>query len=188
MEQAKSGTARTGLLGVRWGRVLVAGAAVGLVPHLLLYLVTYNFVLLFSLLGIEATLENARQFGYVTGAWGMPLVHMLLAIFAAYLVVRRVGTAAVAHGAAIALVSVAVGQAIALLYGPLDLGEAVKYLSLALAGGLLGGTEGRAAMADQEALYEASRSIGAAPTRGHASSMRRTSSYDIVLCCISNQM
>ena len=162
MEQPKSGPVRTGVLGVRWGRVLAAGAAVGIVPHLLLYLVTYNFVLLFSLLGIDATLENARQFGYVTGAWGMPLVHMLLAIFAAYLIVRRVGTAAVAHGAAIALISVAVGQAIALYYGPVDPGEVIKYLSLALAGGLLGGTEGRAAMADQEALYEASRGIGAA--------------------------
>ena len=32
------------------------------------------------------------------------------------------------------------------------------------------------------------RTIGAAPTRGQAMIMRRTSSYDIVLCCISNQM
>ena len=33
------------------------------------------------------------------------------------------------------------------------------------------------------------RIIGAAPsTPGHVSSIRRTSSYDMVLCCISNQM
>ncbi|MNC93440.1 hypothetical protein D3C83_100700 [compost metagenome] len=32
------------------------------------------------------------------------------------------------------------------------------------------------------------RIIGAAPTRGHERIIRRTSSYDIVLCCISNQM
>ena len=32
------------------------------------------------------------------------------------------------------------------------------------------------------------RIIGAAPTLGHAAIMRRTSSHDIVLCCISNQM
>jgi hypothetical protein len=32
------------------------------------------------------------------------------------------------------------------------------------------------------------RIIGAAPTPGQARIIRRTSSYDIVLCCISNQM
>ena len=163
MDRGTTGSNRIGtLVNVRWGRVLIAGAVVGVVPHLLLSLLIYNYVLILTLIGLGATLENAEQFGYVVGAWGMPLAHMLLTIFAAYWVVRRVGTAAVAHGALIALVSVVVGEAIALFYGPLDLGEVAKYLALALAGGMLGGTEGRAAMADQEALYEASRNIGAA--------------------------
>ena len=162
MNQVETSQARSGPPGVRWGRVLVAGAIVGIIPHLLLYLLAYNFVLVFSLIGVEATLEQAEQFGNIMGAWVMPLMHMLLAVFASYLVVRRVGAAAVAHGALIALVSVIVGQAVALLHGPLDLDELTKYLALALAGGLLGGTEGRAALADQDALYEASRGIGAA--------------------------
>ncbi len=162
MNQVETSPTRSGPPGVRWGRVLVAGAVVGIIPHLLLYLLAYNFVLVFSLIGLEVTLEQADQFGNIMGAWVMPLMHMLLAVFASYLVVRRVGAAAVAHGALIALVSVIVGQSVALLHGPLDLDELTKYLALALAGGLLGGTEGRAALADQDALYEASRGIGAA--------------------------
>ncbi|MCA1728375.1 MAG: GAF domain-containing sensor histidine kinase [Actinobacteria bacterium] len=162
MDQVKNGSSRDGAQGVRWRWVLAAGAVVGVIPYLLLYLLTYNYVLILSLLGLNATLEQAEQFGYVMGAWGMPVMHMLMAIFAAYCVVRRFGTAAVAHGALIALISVVVNQAIGLHYGPLDLDEVVKYFALALAGGLLGGVEGRAALADQEALYEASRGIGAA--------------------------
>ncbi|MBA4114889.1 MAG: GAF domain-containing sensor histidine kinase [Rubrobacter sp.] len=162
MDQVETSPARSGPPGVRWGRVLVAGTVVGIIPHLLLYLLVYNYILIVSLLGLDATSEQAGHFGNIMGVLGMPLMHMLLAGFASYLVVRRVGAAAVAHGALIALVSVVVGQAVALLYGPLALDEIVKYLALALAGGLLGGTEGRAALADQEALYEASRGIGAA--------------------------
>ena len=162
LNQVETRPARSGPLGVRWGRVLLAGAVVGVVPYLLLYLLAYNYVLIVSLLGLDATPEQAEQFGNIVGAWVMPLMHMLLAVFAAYWVVRRVGAAAATHGVLIALVSVCVSQTVGLLYGPLDLDETVKYLALALAGGLLGGTEGRAALADQEALYEASRGIRAA--------------------------
>jgi signal transduction histidine kinase len=96
------------------------------------------------------------------GLWGLPATHVLLTIFASSWVARRAGAVPVAHGVVIGLVSVIVGQIVGLYYGPLDLDEAAKYLTLALAGGLLGGIKGRAALAGQEALYMASRSIGAA--------------------------
>ena len=154
------GLPRIGALeGVRWRWVLAAGAGVGSVPWLLLAPVIFVYFVAYYLfdLGIEP-----EQFGNVVGLWGLPVVHMLLAFFAASWVARRAGTAAVAHGVLIALVSVVVGQTVGLYYGPLDADEVVKYLTLALAGGLLGGIESRATLAGQEALYEASRGIGKA--------------------------
>jgi signal transduction histidine kinase len=93
----------------------------------------------------------------------MPAMHMLLTVLVVSWVARKVGTAAVAHGVLIALVSVAVGQiGIGLIYPPLDLSEMTKYLVMALGGGLLGGIEGRSVLTGQEALYWASRDISAA--------------------------
>lgn len=107
--------------------------------------------------------ERSYWFGNAMGVWGLPVMHMLLTLFVTSWVARRAGSAAtVAHGVLIALVSVVVGQIAGLLYGPLDPAEVARYLMLALAGGVLGGIEARAALASQEALYEASRRIGAA--------------------------
>jgi len=132
------------------------------IPQLLLSPVIFGYVLASALLNNDAGLEQSEQFGYVTGAWGLPVVHMLLAFFAASWVARRVGTAPVLHGTLIALVSVVAGQIAGLIHGPLNADEAVRYAALALAGGLLGGIESRATLSGQEALFEASRSIGEA--------------------------
>ena len=158
---------RSGALeGVRWRWVLAAGAGVGLIPQLLLFPVIFGYVLastlVSALLNNKTGLEQSEQFGYLMGAWGLPIVHMLLALVAASWVARRVGTAPVLHGMLIALVSVVVGQIAGLVYESLYLEEVAKYLALALAGGLLGGIESRAALSGQEALHEASRAIGEA--------------------------
>ncbi|MDQ3926759.1 MAG: sensor histidine kinase [Actinomycetota bacterium] len=154
---------RDGALGsVRWWWVLATGAGVGIMSYLLLYPVIFSYVLILSLLDRDVQ-SSVMQFGYAYGAWGMPMMHMLLMIFATSWTARRVGAAAVTHGVLIALVSVVVMQGIVLYDAPpLDLGEAATYLVMALAGGLLGGFEGRNVVAGQEALYQASRGISAA--------------------------
>ncbi len=167
MRRGTVGLPRIGALdGVRWRWVLAAGAGVGVIPQLLLFPVIFGYVLASALasalLNNDAGLEQSEQFGYVLGAWGLPVVHMLLAFFAASWVARRIGTAPVLHGTLIALVSVVVGQIAGLAYEPLYPEEVAKYLALALAGGLLGGIESRATLSGQEALYEASRAISEA--------------------------
>ncbi len=167
MHRGTVGLPRIGALdGVRWRWVLAVGAGVGVIPQLLLFPVIFGYVLASALasalLNNDAGLEQSEQFGYLIGAWGLPVVHMLLAFFAASWVARRVGTAPVLHGTLIALVSVIVGQIAGLVYEPLYPEEVAKYLALALAGGLLGGIESRATLSGQEALYEASRAIGEA--------------------------
>ncbi len=90
------------------------------------------------------------------------MINTVLAAFAASWVARRIGEAPVSHGVLIALVSVVAGQAVGLIYGDSSVDVVMKYLALALAGGLIGGIEGRAALVVQEALYEANRGVGAA--------------------------
>lgn len=142
--------------GVRWRLALVAGTAIGTIVQLLLYPIIFGYVLAVSLLGLDGQPE---RFGYAVGAWGLPLAHALLIVAAAFWVARRAGGAAVVHGILIALTSVASGQLVALLYGPLYIPELAKYLALALAGGLAGGAQARGTLAYQDALYRAGRAV-----------------------------
>jgi len=167
MHRGTCGSPGIGVLeDVRWRGLLVAGAGVGIILQLLLFPVIFGYVLasalVSSLLNNDAGLEQSEQFGYLLGAWGLPVVHMLLAFFAASWIARRVGTAPVLHGTLIALVSVVVGQVVGLVYEPLYSEEVAKYLALALVGGLLGGIESRATLSGQETFYEASRAIAEA--------------------------
>ena len=147
---------------VRWWWVLATGVGVGVFSCLLLFPVIFGYFLILSLLDRDVQ-SSVMQFGYAYGAWGMPTIHMLLMTFAASWIARKVGTAAVTHGVLTALVSVVVVQAIfSYVSPPFELGEAMTYLAMATAGGLLGGAEGRSVLVGQEALYRVSRDISAA--------------------------
>src|SRR4051812_28242332 len=129
MDQDTMALSKGGVLSsVRWWWVLATGAGVGFISYLLLYPVIFGYVLILSLLDRDIQ-SSVVQFGYAYGAWGMPTMHMLLMVFAASWVARRVGTAAVTHGVLIALVSVVVIQLI-VLYDtpPLSMEEAATYL------------------------------------------------------------
>ena len=117
-----------------------------------------------SILGWDAA--NAvefEQFVYLVGYWVMPGIYLLSNMIAASLVARRVGTTVVWHGMLTGLVSAIANQLIVfILFPPVILSELVSYLVLGIVGGLLGGFEGREALAGQKILYEVSRNIGAA--------------------------
>ena len=75
---------RDGALGsVRWWWVLATGVGVGIMSYLLLYPVIFSYVLILSLLDRDVQ-SSVMQFGYAYGAWGMPMMHMLLMIFATF--------------------------------------------------------------------------------------------------------
>ena len=163
MDRSTMALPRGGVLGkVRWWWVLATGAGVGVLSHVLLYPVIFGGLLVLSVFKRDIQ-SSLVQFGEAYGAWGMPTMHMLLMLFAASWLARKVGTAAVAHGVLVAVVSVAVNQAIVLFaFPPLNPGEAAIYLAMALAGGLLGGVEGRSVLAGQDALHRVSRRISEA--------------------------
>ena len=162
MERGAGDLSRVRTLGgVRWRWVLTTGIGIGVISYLLMYPVIFGYVLVLSLLGQDY--QSAEEFGYAYGTWGMLAVHMLLTGLAASWVARRVGTAAVAHGVLVAVVSVIAVQGVVLIDAPpLDPGEVARYLVAALAGGLLGGLEARNVLAGQEALYRASQDISVA--------------------------
>src|SRR5918998_3890078 len=163
VDRSTMALSRGSVLGkVRWGWVLATGAGVGALSHVLLYPVIFGGLLVLSVCKRDIQ-SSLVQFGEAYGAWGMPTMHMLLMIFAASWLARKVGTSAVTHGLLTAVVSVVVNQAIVLFaFPPLNPGEAAIYLAMALAGGLLGGVEGRSVLAGQDALHRVSRRISEA--------------------------
>jgi putative membrane protein (TIGR04086 family) len=92
----------------------------------------------------------------------MPVLHGLLTLVAARMVSMRAEGRFVLHGLAVGLGSVVVSQIIGLAFDPFSPEQAARYLLLAFVGGWIGGLWGRAAQARHEALFRASREIGAA--------------------------
>lgn len=152
---------------LHWWWVVPGGVGAAVLPYLISRLAIYLYVIVPPILGRGVPSgEQIREFGDLVAHWGWPALHLLLTIAAASLVARRVGEREASHGLAVGLISVGVSQLIGLYYGPLDPGELAVFLLLGIGGGLVGGAEGRAAVAGQEALYKASRDIGAAGETG----------------------
>ena len=144
---------------LRW--ILPAGVVVAALTFLLLYPIISLYFLSVILGWNAAETIDPKQFAYLVGYWVMPGIHFLANVIAASLVARRVGGAAVWHGLLVGLVSTLANQVIILIFSPPVLpGELAKYLVLGVIGGLLGGFEGREALAGQKTLYEVSRNIG----------------------------
>ena len=156
------GLATEALGGLRWRWIVPAGAGVAILGLLLVRALLYSYVLVpyFLELGVPEEVHPAYTRAMVS--FVLPATHLLLTVAAASFVARRAGTAPRRHGLMVGLVSVAVLQAIGLAGGPFSPTEAALYLLLAVVGGLLGAAWARRALAGREALYRASRDIGAA--------------------------
>lgn len=151
------------IAGVQFRWILPAGAVVGTLPLLLLYPIAFAYALSTLFGWGTANIIDPESFGRFLGHWIMPGIYLLSIVIAASLVARRVGNAAVWHGMLTGLVSTVVYQLIVLIFfPPVLLGELAGYLALGLIGGLLGGFEGREALAGQKTLYEVSQNIGSA--------------------------
>ena len=148
--------------GLRWRWIVPAGAGVAILALLLMRALLYSYVLVpyFLELGVPEKVHPVYIRAVVF--FVLPAMYLLLTVAAAYSVASRAGTAPRRHGLMVGLVSVAVLQAIGLTEGPFSLTEAVLYLVLAVGGGLLGAAWARRALDGREALYRASRDIGAA--------------------------
>lgn len=84
----------------------------------------------------------------------------MITILIALWVTRKVNEMPILNGVLVGLVAAALDQVIIhFLYPPVSLAEMSTYFTLGVAGGWLGGIEGRKVLAGQEALYRASRRI-----------------------------
>ena len=138
---------------LRW--VLPAGAVVVVLTFLLVFPIVFLYFL--------SEVVDRDQFAYLVASWIMPGIHFLANVVAASWVARRDDVAVAWHGVLVGLVSTLGNQLlIFVFFPPVSPGELVKYLVLGIIGGLLGGYEGREALAGQRTLYEVSRNIGAA--------------------------
>lgn len=155
---------KTTFTGLRWSWVFLAGTAVAALTIVLAYLIVYAYVSFLDILTRgEPDAAHLAAFYDRMGFWGMPLILMLLTFFAASWVARRAGERFAWYGILIGLVSVFVSQVVVYFaFPPVALEEIARFLGVAVAGGWLGGIRGRAALENQEALYRASRDIGAA--------------------------
>jgi signal transduction histidine kinase len=163
-------TLRAHISSVRWRWILLVGALVPVLSLMSALLVSEGGP------SIVRAVLSARKPSYqiggiceTVGAWGAPLLNVLLTVGAANWATRKIGRWAILHGALIGLVSTLVGVGVGSLFGlTFDFSDAVQdkwnlaMMILTLGGGGLGGIEGRATLTGQEALYRASRAIGAA--------------------------
>ncbi|MBA4117201.1 MAG: hypothetical protein H0X71_12415, partial [Rubrobacter sp.] len=138
---------------LRW--VLPAGLMVVVLTFLLLFPIVVLYLL--------SKVVDRDQFAYLVASWIMPGIHFLVTVVAASWVARRGDVAVAWHGLLVGLVSTLGNQLlIFVFFPPVNPGELAKLLVLGIIGGLLGGYEGREALAGQRTLYEVSRDIGAA--------------------------
>ena len=148
---------------VRWRRVLVVGAGVAALTFALMYLTINVYAAALSILsGGDVDEVALNRFAHFMVLWGLPALYLLLITGAAAWLVRSVGAATAWQGVLAGLVSAASLQLIGLAFGPPLLREIVLYPLLGVVGGWLGSVLGRAALAGREAIYRASRDVGAA--------------------------
>ena len=154
---------RTTLPGRTWRWTLAVGAGVALLTFALMYLAINIYAAALSILS-RGDVDRAAldRFADSMAVWGLPILYLLLTIGAVAWLVRSVGVATVRQGVLVGLVSATGLQVIGLAFGPPLLRELILYPLLGVAAGWLGSVLGGAALAGREALYRASRDVGAA--------------------------
>jgi signal transduction histidine kinase len=152
----------TAILGLRWLRILPAGAIVGFLPYAFIYLVIYAYVVFYPLIGQgQASGEQLGRVVALVSGLGTRAFFLAVTVFAAWRVARKVEERAALHGTLVGLVAVVINQVLMLFLRPtVALDELPIFLALGFAGGWLGGTAGRAALVG--GVYRASRQIGRA--------------------------
>ena len=146
-----------------WRWAPAVGVGVALLTFALMYLAIIVYAAGLSILsGGEVDQSALDRFADVIAVWGLPALYLLLITGAAGWLIRSTGAATALQGVLAGLVSAAGLQVIGLAFGPPLLRELILYPLLGVAGGWLGSVIGGVALAGREALYRASRDVGAA--------------------------
>jgi signal transduction histidine kinase len=146
-----------------WRWAPAVGVGVALLTFALMYLAIIVYAAALSILsGGEVDRAALDRFADVMAVWGLPALYLLLIMGAAAWLIRSIGVATTRQGVLAGLVSAAGLQVIGLAFGPPLLRELILYPLLGVAGGWLGSVFGGVALAGREALYRASRDVGAA--------------------------
>jgi signal transduction histidine kinase len=146
---------------LRWTRILLTGAMVGLLPIAFPYFAVFVYVILYPIFGQgDADPEGHGVVDFVNG-WGAYAFFLMTTILAAWQVARKADTRPALHGTLVGLVAVVANRVIMPSFDPsVTPGELPIYLALGLAGGWLGGVRGRTPLAGE--VYSVSRRIGVA--------------------------
>jgi len=147
---------------LRWPRILFAGAVVALLTVTFIYLAVYTYVVVYATFA-RGDVESEHLGGaadFVSG-WGARLFFLAATSLVASWVARKVDDLAIMHGILTGFIAATAMQMLVLLfYPPITPSELSIYLGLGIAGGWLGGVEGRSVLAT--GVYRASREIGRA--------------------------
>ena len=147
---------------LRWLRIFLTGALVALLTLTFIYLAIYAYVVFYptSGQGDVASEHLGKAADFVSG-WGARLFFLAATSLVASWVARRADDLAIVHGVLTGLLAATILQMLVLFfYPPVKPGELLIYVGLGIAGGWLGGVEGRSPLA--AGVYRASREIGRA--------------------------
>ena len=159
---SKASATKSGLFGVRWQLILLAGAGAQVLTLIVITLVISLYAgILAATTGRAPDTSRMESFSVWVGTWGSLMLPLLLTAVTAAWAARKAGVLAVRHGFLVSAASALCGLAIGIAFRGTP-GALATVFVLTVIAGCLGGLQARSALTRQRAFYEASRSIGVA--------------------------
>lgn len=151
--------------GLRWGWILLAGASSAALAWFLTPLSVFAYTYSLRLATGDSVPQTDIDAFARVAVFGLPLLQSLLvAVSVRVAITGRTEKRHVLHGVIVGVTSAVIGQVIGLFFAPFSWLQALRYLSLAVAGGYLGGFWSLVSQKRLEALLRTSRAIGTAGT------------------------
>jgi signal transduction histidine kinase len=152
------------LSSVQWRWVILAGVGATAITVVFWALLMFCYAVILAALAHGAP-DRDQILGLASQAdWAAPMLTLVLTVVAASWAAHKANSQAVLHGVLVGVVSSLSGQAVGSIFDGAPNPWALAMFPLSVSAGWLGGLEAQSAVAGQEALYQASRALGAART------------------------
>ncbi|HET7480827.1 MAG TPA: sensor histidine kinase [Rubrobacteraceae bacterium] len=157
--------------GARWWWTLAAGAGIAFLTFVVMFVMIDVYLTIATMVSRgDVDQSQVQTFADFASVWALPVLFLVLTAGATAWMARRFGVTSLWFGVLVGAISAIGFQLIGLLFSPPETRELIVYPLCGVAGGLLGIFLGRISIAGREALYRASRDVGAASSADEVAS------------------